>query len=408
VPITWHGRPSCHGDFIDIIEQVPQDNVVKTPLSWHWIIALGIFSSLALAGEVPLAKPKIAVFPLGGDAAEELRERCAFALRAKLDRDGHYEVIDGPRMKELAAEGNDPITAQSKPDAIGKLAEPVAPAILIWGELTSANHGAMMRLNILDLREKDPHPRKLEKIIQRPTDLRFVAEQVLETLPNITPFDHPTEENIQNDATAEELWKKNPNLVVNPDFSEPGHWEALYQSEKYPVNVYAHLPAVDKVSIYRMSTDNGKTNNVLAMNLSRDCAENNGLACLSDPIQIEPNTRYRLSFRYKSDGPSLHVFVKGYTTDKDIKGEKTFRENYRRQVPPTGDTKGQWIEVVDELNPQHIAFPVETLRIDLYAYLSPGTVMFDNIVLKAVGKQTRIAKDDAIKKPVTRPAREGD
>ena len=64
------------------------------------------------------------------------------------------------------------------------------------------------------------------------------------------------------------------------------------------------------------------------------------------------------------------------------------------------------MEVVDELNPQHVAFPVQTLKVDLYAYLSPGTVMFDDVVLKAVGEQMRDAKDKAIKVPVTRPAGE--
>jgi len=43
------------------------------------------------------------------------------------------------------------------------------------------------------------------------------------------------------------------------------------------------------------------------------------------------------------------------------------------------------------------------LKIDLYAYLASGTVMFDDVVLKAVGEQTRDAKDKAIKAPVTRP-----
>ena len=60
-------------------------------------------------------------------------------------------------------------------------------------------------------------------------------------------------------------------------------------------------------------------------------------------------------------------------------------------------------EVVDELNPQNVHFPVKTLRIDLYAYLKPGTVMFDDVVLKAVGQPTRKANDPALKPPLSRP-----
>jgi hypothetical protein len=132
--------------------------------------------------------------------------------------------------------------------------------------------------------------------------------------------------------------------------------------------------------------------------MSKDTAENNGLACLSDFIKIEPNMRYRLQYRYKSDGPSLHVFVKGYTTAKGFSGKPEEREIYRRQVPPSGATHDKWVTVLDDLNPQRPGFIVEGLRIDLYAYLTPGVVMFDDVILKAVGKQTDVAADDAIKK----------
>ena len=104
-------------------------------------------------------------------------------------------------------------------------------------------------------------------------------------------------------------------------------------SEYYAVPISEKPPETDKVVIYKMPTENGgKTNNVLAMNLSRTTAENNGLACLSDAIKMKPKTRYRLSFRYKSDGPVLHVFVKGYTKGPNIKGETADREIYRRQA----------------------------------------------------------------------------
>ena len=79
------------------------------------------------------------------------------------------------------------------------------------------------------------------------------------------------------------------------------------------------------------------------------------------------------------------------------------REIYRRQVPPTDATDGKWVTITDELNPQHVVYPVQELRIDLYAYLHPGTVQFADIVLKAVGSQTRQAKDDAIKSVTTQP-----
>ena len=49
------------------------------------------------------------------------------------------------------------------------------------------------------------------------------------------------------------------------------------------------------------------------------------------------------------------------------------------------------------MNPQsHQGFPVQELRVDLYAYLDAGTVEFDDVQLKAVGAQTHHPHDDAM------------
>jgi hypothetical protein len=366
-------------------------------LIFVWCLVGGV----ALAEEV--AKPRIAFFPLAGTSIAELREKTGFALRAKLDRTGMYEVIDGAKMADVAGQAEEPITLGSKPGALMELNKLLDANILVWGEMSNQAAGATVRLKILDLREgPSAKPREISKVIKQPTDLRFVTEEILQTLPGVKPFAHPPEESVVNDAKSEEMWKKYPNMVYDGDFSEAGHWQAIYMAEKYAVEISSTLPAVDKVNIFKLN-EGGQTNNVLAMNLSRTCAENNGMACLSDRIEISANTRYRITYRYKSDGPTLHVFVKGYTEGQDIKGDKAEREIYRRQVPPSGATHGKWVTVVDDFNPQHVAFPVKWLRVDLYAYLSPGMVMFDDVTIKPVGKPTRKAEDEAIKKPVTRP-----
>ncbi len=348
------------------------------------------------------AKLRIAVFPFGGDAPADLRDRTAFSFRAKLDRQGAFDVIDGPRMQDVASETQTAADFATTLNSLKPPADAVNADILIWGELTRQPDGSTkLRIHLAD-RRPGGETKDVEKPIKEPTDLRFAVEETLAVLPQVARFEHPTEQAVQHDPTAEALWKTNPNLVTNGDFSQPGKWQALYQAEKYEVAAQDQPPEVDKVVIQRL-TQAGATNSVLAMKLSRTCAENNGMACLSEAIKIEPRTRYRLSFRYKSDGPVLHVFVKGYTLFPDITGELVEREIYRRQVPVTGGTAGQWITIEDDLNPQHVQYAVQTLRIDLYAYLTPGTVMFDNVVLKAVGQPTRDAKDAAIKAAATRP-----
>lgn len=353
----------------------------------------------ALAAE---PKPKVAVFPLRGSASAEQREKFGFSLRAKLDRDEHYDVIDGPTMIELAGDRSFDFSAELPP--LQLLAKEAGAEVLIWGELNAAAGGMMLRLKTFDVNQPDPLPHEFEKVIAQPTDVRLAVEDILQTLEGVRWFEHPVEEALQDDEGARKLFEKNPNLVVNGDFAVEGGWEALLQSEIYPPALTDALPEADRVAIFRMPDEKaaGGVNNVLAMRLSKDVAENNGLACLSAPIPIQPDTRYRLSFRYRSDGPRLHVFVKGYTSGKNITGEPAPRECYRRQVPPSEATDGKWVTIVCDLNPQHALLRVENLRVDLYAYLQPGVVMFDDIQLKAVGGLTHRASDAAIKPPATR------
>jgi hypothetical protein len=350
--------------------------------------------------EAEVEKPKIAVFPLAGSADAEAREHVAFSLRTKLNRDGHYEAIAGPDMADTVPVDFGPVTLSKAPDELKKLAADLGPAVMVWGEVDGEGDARTIRLKILDLRAKDATPRQIEKKISDPTELRFVVEEILQTIPGVKPFEHPSETSVTMDAESVRLWEKNPNLVPFGTFSQAGHWTALLASEKYAAPLSNALPAMDKVCIYHLPAENSdKPQNVLAMRMSKNIAENNGLACLSDLIKIEPNTRYRLQYRYKSDGPSLHVFVKGYTMANGFTGVTEEREIYRRQVPPSGATHGKWVTIVDDLNPQRPGFVVDGLRVDLYIYLKSGVVMFDDVVLKAVGKQTDVATDDAIKKP---------
>ncbi len=348
-----------------------------------WIaIILGWILGTAAWAEAE--KPKVAVFPLGGDAPSDQREKVGFSLRAKLDRDGHYEPIDGPAMIDLA--GDKPIDFKTDLKTVQDLGKDADPTVFIWGELDAAGGGTKLRVKTFDLNQPDPLPHEFEKSIAQPTDLRFAVEEILQTLDGVKPFEHPSEESVSNDPALAALFAKNPNLVVNGNFSEGKNWAALLGPDVYPPPVEDSLPEEDKVNIYRMPDGKGNTENVLAMNLSKNVAENNGLACLSDAISIQPGMRYRITFKYRSDGPRLHVFVKGYTTGKDIAGNAAEREVYRRQVPPSDATDGQWKTVVCDMTPANPNFPVEHLRVDLYAYLSPGVVMFDDVELKAIGK----------------------
>ncbi|HEX4123495.1 MAG TPA: hypothetical protein VHY37_02135 [Tepidisphaeraceae bacterium] len=341
-------------------------------------------------------KVEVAIFPLAGTAGDDARDKVGFALRMKLDRTGVYDAIDGPTMQDMA--DGQTIDAATPAKTVEDLASDSKPSVIMWGQLDAAGDTTKLKLNLLDLREPNAKPVEIDKHWNDPTQIRFRLEELLATLPDVE-FEHPVESSITNDAAARALWATNPNLVVNGTFATSGHWDGIYESEKYPVEISDHMPAEDKVSILKGGGGAGPDKrNVLAMNLSLNAAQNNGLACLSDAIKIEPNTRYRIQYRYKSDGPTLHVFVKGYTLFPDAAtGKPTMRECYRRQVPPSGPTDGKWVTVIDDMNPQSPqGFPVQELRVDLYAYLNAGTVEFDDVQLKAVGSQTHHPHDAAM------------
>jgi hypothetical protein len=358
------------------------------------LLVLLIACSFAKADD--LGKPRAAVFPLAGTATADQKDKIGFSLRAKLDRDGHFEPIDGPTMADLT--GDKTIDLSAKVDDLISLAKEESPTILIWGELNTRGKAFDLKIKIRDLRQKDPKPAEIDKQINQPTDVRFVIEDILQTINGIGPFAHPVENAVTNDPVSLEAWKKNPNLVINGDFAKEGSWRALLRSEVYEPPMSDTLPATDKVVIYKLK-EAGKPRNVLAMKLSEDVASSNGLACVSAPIDITPDRRYRIQFKYKSDGPFLHVFVKGYIHGKDISKSDADVQSYECQVPPSGPTKGKWETIICDLNPQNVSGSPTFLKIDLYAYLGSGTVMFDDVQLKEVGEQTRHAVDDGIKPP---------
>jgi len=73
---------------------------------------------------------------------------------------------------------------------------------------------------------------------------------------------------------------------------------------------------------------------------------------------------------------------------------------------PTAAPAGGLVQLetnIDDMNPQNVNHPVETVRVDLYAYSSDGLVMFDDVVVKDIGPQTLHATDDAMRPATTQP-----
>ena len=325
-------------------------------------------------------KPVIAVFPLGGDAPKDFREKIGFSIRTKLDRDGHYEPIDGPTIAELA--GDTGISVGTSPAVLAVLVKEPTPAAFVWGEVDGVEGKATLKIKTLDLQKKDAKPVEIDRPIAAPTDVRFAVEDALASLAGVGKFSHLSEAAASSDPGVGLTFDSRPNLIPGGDFATGDAWSAILRSDRYKPPVQPKPPEVDRVAINGPPDPKGM--NALGMNLSKDVAESNGLACLSSPIPIAPQSHYRLKFEYKSDGPNLHVFVKGYVPTKNMAGQPDEKQTYERQVPPSGATANEWVTVTCDLDPSSAVEKPTTLRVDLYAYLKPGLVWFRNVQLKRV------------------------
>lgn len=363
-------------------------------VSFACIAVLSVLAAVvAVAADEAPRRPRLAVFPLAGSADPDLRQRCGFSLRAKLGRDGAYEPIDGPAMADLAANAAAPITFDTPAETVQGLAAPEHPTVLIWGEINALQgKTGRLRIQILDLRDQPRHVRSIERDIDQPTDLRFVVENILTTLPGVKPFTHPQEQAVQHDAQSDAAWAKNPDLLVDGDFSQEDHWQPLDMPGQTELRFDVVPPATADHAVIMQS---GAAAGVLTMNLSAEAADADGVACVSEAIAIDPAARYRLQFQFKSDGPDQRVFVNGFTAGRGLSGQSELREVYRRQVPSSGATGGKWATIECDVTPHNAEFPVQYVKIELAIFRHPGTAMFRDVQFKAVGRQVAATTQSA-------------
>ena len=108
-------------------------------------------------------------------------------------------------------------------------------------------------------------------------------------------------------------------------------------------------------------------------------------------IPVEQNKKYRFTARYKSDGPVARLFLKGFGEKADEFGNNSDlnavrREFYRTQILPRG--KNTVFELIEmDFTPSTVKATdpkIQWLRVDLYIYLEPGDIFFDDITVKKI------------------------
>ncbi|MDR2440893.1 MAG: hypothetical protein LBE12_16145 [Planctomycetaceae bacterium] len=196
-------------------------------------------------------------------------------------------------------------------------------------------------------------------------------------------------------AEMETNWAKNPNLMEGGDFEKvsnkiPDGWESRCAQHREPIGRL----------VKRVEDPDKPGNHFLHTQFDSGIAETFGLMYYSKPFPIEETATYRIDYRIrKSKGVKAIVFIKCYDTiDTTFKptaealkegftdklGQQT-REVYRSQQNHWDmDHPNEWIQHSQEFTPRHTKYSPKFGRVMLFAYLTAGSVDYDDFVLKKI------------------------
>ena len=202
------------------------------------------------------------------------------------------------------------------------------------------------------------------------------------------------------DPVADANWNKNPNLVVGGDFQTgaggvPKGWESVGGQQREPLGKLVQWVA----------EDGNPQNKIIRFTFDKAVAEEEGVMYYSDYFPVQEGAKYRFQCRWKTNGPDVKVFIKCYeelnTTYRETPTGRRFgdsrkgskdrhlpetaqrREVYRSQQNLKGP-KNAWNIHTEDFTPTHTEYSPKWGRVMLYAYLRPGVVEFDDVIVKQI------------------------
>ena len=154
----------------------------------------------------------------------------------------------------------------------------------------------------------------------------------------------------------------------------PKGWDKVAGQQREPLG-----------GLVRWTTEKGNPpTKSFASRSTENVAENEGVMYYSDFFPVEEGATYRFQCRWRSDAPAAKVFIKCY--DADESGRR--REVYRSQQNLKGPN-GKWNTQTEDFTPKHTKYSPKWGRVMLYAYLNPGEVEFDDVVVKQIRARRR-------------------
>ena len=144
-------------------------------------------------------------------------------------------------------------------------------------------------------------------------------------------------------------------------------------------------------------------NKVVRFQFDANVGDNEGVMYYSLPFKVEQGAKYRFQLRWRTNGPTVKVFIKCYddvNTEYASETEKRptnpklrskdyipevaqMREVYRSQQNMKGP-KNTWNTHTEDFTPKHTKYTPRWGRVMLYAYLGAGAVEFDDVVVKQI------------------------
>lgn len=379
----------------DAVAPPDQDGLVKTGT------AADVAAARAADAERAKQKWSLAVLPFVGktEAEKTLAEQMRFAVAQKMSRDGRFVRQDNVEVDSAVSALQIPWEEKPSAEDLQKVFELLDQDLVVLGRVEKRRltlwlyeNGKLKKEAVGTIPDGKESPRQtVEKMLAELAEMRFVGRDV--------EADH-------SDPATEKRWTERPNLAPDPLFRSDKNraaadrwWGLLGAKEWHPPVLTlgeAEKLGSDQVAVVPKAAagvaggPETQSGYCLMMRLSQATAEANGLACMSDWIAVEDGQKYRFAVRYHSTGPVPRLFIKGFAQDPDQFGDRNDpeaarREYYRAQILPRQRNAG-WDLIDMDFTPQALAKfkdrKIAWVRVDLYIYLKPGDVFFDQVVVK--------------------------
>jgi len=294
------------------------------------------------------------------------------SIRGHLRRRGIFVQLDPFSFEEMLKASGKRITGTSSAEEVAAISSEVFGAdIAIWGEVEKEGESFAITFRWTDIDEGKPvEPNEVSVVAPSLHEIQIAVDECLDRMLSVK------KEREGIDPAVEKRWKEGPNLIKNGDMEKGKDFAEGFVKQH---NV-AFVPDIEWVD------DPDRPGKCIRFRIPKVIAETYGVLCYSPYFEIEPGATYRASVDVKTFGPVPKIFVKTYAEVSPGDWREVYRyHKYRVPATQTWQTF-----VTHDFNPAekvkklHYRYTPTRGRVMLYAYLRPGEIFFDNVVVKRV------------------------